>query len=169
MLGEVVGVMKAYSTRVGNGPLPTELHDDTGHRIRERGREYGTTTGRPRRVGWLDLVAVKYTAMISGATTLALTLLDVLSGLDEVRVCTGYRRAGVVTERFIPDAAALANIEPVYTVLPGFKEDLAATRSREELPAAARQYVRCIEEFVGVRVGLIGVGPERSQTIRCQI
>jgi adenylosuccinate synthase len=164
-LREVLGVMKAYSTRVGRGPMPTELLDETGNRIRERGREYGTTTGRPRRVGWLDLVAVKYTAMVNGATGLVLTLLDVLEGLPELKVCTEYRVEGRVTTRFLPDGAELAKAEPLYRTLPGFSGDISHVRRRRELPDQARRYVELIEEFVGVPVKLIGVGPGREQII----
>jgi len=168
-LGEVIGVVKAYTSRVGNGPMPTELLNDLGQTIRERGREFGTTTGRPRRVGWLDLVAVRYSAMISGATSIALTLLDVLSGLPELNVCIGYRRIGdangAVSDRFTPDAEALRRVEPVYRTFPGFAQDVTGVRSRAELPAEARAYIEFIEEFVGVPVRLIGVGPDRVQTI----
>ncbi len=169
-IAEVIGVVKAYSTRVGNGPLPTELHDDTGETIRQRGREFGTTTGRPRRVGWLDLVAVRYSAMLSGATSLAVTLMDVLSGLPRLRICTKYEVAGgepAVTDRFIPDGDLLADVRPVYTELPGFTEDITAVRSRADLPGAARAYLDLIEEVVGVPIRLIGVGPARDQVIVC--
>jgi adenylosuccinate synthase len=166
-IGDVLGVMKAYSTRVGRGPLPTELLDDTGNRIRERGREYGTTTGRPRRVGWLDLVAVRYSAMVNGATGLVVTLLDVLDGIPELKVCTGYRIDGGETGRFIPDGAELGRAEPVYRALPGFSKEISAVRKRADLPDAARRYLDVVEEFVGVPVRLIGVGPGREQTIAC--
>lgn len=164
-LESVLGVMKAYSTRVGRGPMPTELKDATGDRIRERGREYGTTTGRPRRVGWLDLVAVRYSAMLNGCTGLVLTLLDVLDGIDELRVCTAYTVDGKRTERFLPDGADLVRAVPEYTALPGFHADLSDIRHRRDLPDQARRYVDFIEEFVGVPVALIGVGPGREQTI----
>ena len=165
-IGEVIGVVKAYTSRVGNGHMPTELFNDLGQRIRERGREYGTTTGRPRRIGWLDLVAVKYAAMISGATAIALTLLDVLSGLDEISVCVGYTDAtGATTTRFTPDAEATKENKPIYRTFPGFTEDITAIRSRSALPANARAYIEFIEEFTGVPVRLIGVGPDRVQTI----
>lgn len=164
-VASVVGVMKAYSTRVGAGPMPTELFDDAGNRIRERGREYGTTTGRPRRVGWLDLVAVRYTAMINGATSLCLTLLDVLSGFDELRVCTAYRVDGATTERFPADARTLAGAEPVYRTFPGWREEISGARSRRELPEAARRYIAFIEETVGVPASLVSVGPDREQTL----
>ncbi len=168
VLGRVVGIVKAYSTRVGSGPLPTELHDQTGEVIRTRGHEFGTTTGRPRRVGWLDLVAVKYSAMINGATELAVMLLDVLgagSGLKRLRVCVGYRVGGVVTDRFPADAAELEGAEPVFTELEGIDREIADCRSFDELPASARAYIGFIETYTGVPVRLISVGPGREQTI----
>ena len=163
---DVVGVMKAYATRVGAGPFPTELRDATGDRIRDRGREYGTTTGRPRRCGWLDLVAVRYAAMINGATSLAVTLFDVLAGLEELRVCTAYEIDGVRTDRFVPDAADLDRVRPVYESLPGFADEITGVRTRDELPDGARRYLDRIEECVGVPIGLVSVGPGREQTIR---
>ncbi len=165
-IGEVIGVVKAYSTRVGNGPMPTELLDATGDRIRERGREYGTTTGRPRRVGWLDLVAVRYSAMINGASGIALTLLDVLAGFDEIQVCTAYETADGRTDRFIPDAHALESVRPVYETLPGFGQEITEANSFDDLPPEARQYVRFIEERAGIPVKIVSVGPDRAQTIR---
>jgi len=161
----VIGVMKAYSTRVGGGPFPTELKDATGDRIRERGREYGTTTGRPRRCGWLDLVALKYTTMINGATGLAVMLLDVLAGLPELRVCVAYEIGGRRVERFPPDAEALSSAKPVYETLPGFEGDLTGARSLDDLPEGARAYVRFIERYLGVEAALVSVGPDRAQTI----
>jgi adenylosuccinate synthase len=167
MIEHVIGVVKAYTSRVGNGPMPTEQINEIGDTIRERGREYGTTTGRPRRVGWLDLVAVRYAAMLSGATAIALTLLDVLGALDEIKVCVGYRMRGQdgQTDRFPPDSEMLALAEPVYRTFAGFRTDISAARTRAELPQAAREYVAFIEEYVGVPVRLIGVGPDREQTI----
>jgi adenylosuccinate synthase len=165
-IGEVIGVVKAYSTRVGNGPMPTELLDATGNRIRERGREYGTTTGRPRRVGWLDLVAVRYSAMINGASGIALTLLDVLAGLDEIQVCTAYETPEGRTERFLPDAYALEGVRPVCETLAGFGEEITEARSFDDLPAQARRYVEFIEARVGIPVKIVSVGPDRAQTIR---
>ncbi len=174
-IGEVIGVVKAYSTRVGNGPLTTELGSPTdttspagaiGHRIREKGREYGTTTGRPRRVGWLDLVAVRYSAMLNGVTSLAVMLLDVLSGLDELKVCVAYEIDGKRTDRFPADAEELDRATPVYETLRGFSEDVTAARDRGHLPAGALGYIEMIEKVVGVPVGLISVGPDRAQTIR---
>lgn len=164
-IGTVLGVMKAYSTRVGRGPLPTELLDDTGNRIRERGREYGTTTGRPRRVGWLDLVAVKYSAMVNDITGIVLTMLDVLDGIEEIKVCTQYKVRGVLTDRFIADGPELAAAEPVYTTFKGFKGDLAGVRKKGDLPEAARKYLDFIQNYVGVPIVMAGVGPGREQTI----
>lgn len=169
-VGRVIGVMKAYSTRVGSGPMPTELagpgaDGQIGDRIRTRGKEFGTTTGRPRRVGWLDLVAVKYSAMINGATGLALTMLDVLAGFETVRVCTGYESAGKRTDRFLPDAVTLSAARPVYTEFKGFSEDVSAARSRRELPQEARAYIEFIEQTVGIPVEIVSVGPDRAQTM----
>jgi adenylosuccinate synthase len=165
-IGRVLGIMKAYSTRVGAGPFPTELDDELGQRIRERGREYGTTTGRPRRCGWLDLVAVRYSAMVCGATGIACTLFDVLSGLDEVRLCVGYRLPdGRETHRFVPDAHRLEAVTPIYETLPGWHEDISDARSREDLPANARRYLARVEEIVGVPIQVVSLGPERTQTL----
>ena len=164
-IGRIIGVVKAYCTRVGGGPMPTELFDTTGDAIRERGREYGTTTGRPRRVGWLDLVALKYAAMISGATELCITLLDVLAGEPELKLATGYETPSGATNRFIADGYQLGEATPVYETMPGFSQDITGVRTFDELPEQAQAYVRRIEEFVGVRVGIISVGPDREQTI----
>ncbi|MBK7404947.1 MAG: adenylosuccinate synthase [Phycisphaerales bacterium] len=164
-LDRVVGIMKAYTTRVGAGPMPTEQKNETGNRIRERGREYGTTTGRPRRCGWLDLVATRYSVMINGVTDVALMLFDVLAGFDQIQVCTAYDVAGERTDRFLPDGIDLAHAEPVYQSLPGFSEEITAVRARRDLPATAQKYVDFIEEFLGVRVSIISVGPGREQTL----
>jgi len=164
-IDRVLGVCKAYTTRVGAGPMPTELEGAIAERIRERGREYGTTTGRARRVGWLDLVALRYSAMVNGATGLVLTMLDVLSGLDEIRVCTGYVVDGARTDRFVPDGHVLNGVECEYESLGGFDEPLDDVRRRSELPTNAARFVAYIEQQVGVPVELISVGPERGQTI----
>ena len=165
-IDRVLGIMKAYSTRVGGGPFPSELHDETGDRIRERGREYGTTTGRPRRCGWLDLVAVKYTAMVCGVTGIACTLFDVLGGLDEVKLCVGYRLPdGTVTDRFIPDAEDLATVEPVYETMTGWPDPGDRPQDRAALPDAARRYLDRIESFVGVPIDIVSIGPERSEVL----
>ena len=165
-LQRVIGIMKAYSTRVGAGPFPTELLDQTGSTIRERGREYGTTTGRPRRCGWLDLVAVRYSAMVCGATEIACTLFDVLTGFDELRICTHYRLAdGTVTDRFIPDAKRLEGATPVYSTFKGWTEHVSDLPDRAALPQAARDYLDAVEQHVGVPVSMVSVGPERTQTL----
>jgi adenylosuccinate synthase len=165
-LQRVIGIMKAYSTRVGAGPFPTELLDQTGSTIRERGREYGTTTGRPRRCGWLDLVAVRYSAMVCGATEIACTLFDVLTGFDELRICTHYRLAdGTVTDRFIPDAKRLEGATPVYSTFKGWSEQVSDLPDRAALPRAARDYLDAVEQHVGVPVSMVSVGPERTQTL----
>jgi len=162
----VIGIMKAYSTRVGAGPFPTEQDNETGSRIRERGHEYGTTTGRPRRCGWLDLVAVRYSAMICGATGLACMLLDVLSGFDELQLCTHYRLPdGTITDRFLPDARRLEDIEPIYESVPGWDEEIAEATQRTGLPANAQRYLKRIEQLTGLPVDIVSVGPERTQTL----
>ena len=165
-VNRVLGIMKAYSTRVGAGPFPTELENEIGEQIRRRGREFGTTTGRPRRCGWLDLVAVRYSAMICGATAIACMLLDVLSGLDEIKLCTRYRLPdGTETERFTPDAEALGEVEPIYETLPGWSEELTGLTERSELPPAAQNYLDRIESLVGVPIEIVSIGPERTQTL----
>ncbi len=164
-IGRIIGVVKAYSTRVGGGPMPTELFDSVGDEIRTRGREFGTTTGRPRRVGWLDLVALKYAAMISGATELCITLLDVLSGEDELKLAVAYDMPDGRTDRFVADGYALADAKPVYETMAGFSQEITGARTFDELPDEAKAYIQRIEAFVGVPVGMISVGPDREQTI----
>lgn len=164
-VGKIVGVMKAYSTRVGSGPMPTELKNEIGDRIRTRGREFGTTTGRPRRVGWLDLVAVRYASKINGVTEIAMTLLDVLAGFNEIKVCSAYRIGREVTEHFTPDAFDLESAEPIYESLPGFREDIATARGWSDLPDGAKSYISFIESKVGVPLSVVSVGPDREQTI----
>jgi adenylosuccinate synthase len=165
-LTEVIGVVKAYTTRVGGGPFPTELLDETGERIRRVGKEYGTVTGRPRRCGWFDAVAVRYTAALSDADSLALMLLDVLSGLDEVNVCTAYDVDGRRIDHFPSDAQVLARCQPIYSIVPGWKEDLSAARRLDDLPTGAREYVNIISKAVGLPVSIVSVGPDRAQTIQ---
>ncbi len=165
-IGRVLGIMKAYSTRVGGGPFPTELLDAIGDGIRTRGREFGTTTGRPRRVGWLDLVAVRYASMICGATGIACTLLDVLSGVDELKICTGYRLPdGRRTDRFIPDAHRLEGATAIYETLPGWHEPIRDAEDRAALPTNARRYLDRIEQILGLPIEMVGVGPDRRQTL----
>lgn len=161
----VIAVFKAYPTRVGGGPFPTELHDATAQKIRDRGGEYGTTTGRPRRIGWFDGVAGRYAARLNGVTEAALTRLDILDELDEIRVCTGYRLDG--QELSSPPAVpeVYDRVEPIYETLPGWKADTSAATSWEQLPAAARAYVERVEALLGVPVTMIGIGPAREQLL----
>lgn len=161
----VVGVVKAYATRVGTGPFPTELKDALGDVIRQRGHEFGTTTGRPRRCGWFDAVAASYAAAFCGPACLALLHLDTLSGIDELKVCVAYKADGALLEEFPADASLLEEITPVYETLPGWSEDLGVCGQWADLPAAAREYVRLISQRVGVPVRMIGVGPSREQMI----
>jgi adenylosuccinate synthase len=166
-VSRVVGVAKAYTTRVGAGPFPTELLDEVGDRIRQVGDEYGTTTGRPRRCGWLDLVILRYAARVNGLDEIALTKLDVLSGLERLRAAVAYERDGARTELFPAEfgVESLAQWEPVYEELHGWADDIREVRRREDLPPAAHEYVARIEEWVGVPVTFIGVGPAREQAI----
>ena len=164
-IDNVLGVAKAYCTRVGEGPFPTELFDQRATDIRERGHEYGTVTGRPRRVGWFDAVVARYVSKLAGIDSWALMLFDVLSGLDKVSICVGYEVDGEVIENPPATIAKLARCKPVLIELEGWKEDISSCTSFEELPAAAQAYVRKIEEVTGVKVGVISVGADRSKTI----
>ncbi len=163
---DVVGIMKAYGTRVGAGPFPSEDLGEIGERIRDRGNEYGTTTGRPRRCGWLDLVAVRYSAMICGATSIACMLLDVLSGFDELKLCTAYTLPdGKTTDRFIPDAECLAKVRPCWDTMPGWTEELDDVTAPGSLPPNAQAYLDRIESYLGIPISIVSVGPKRSQTV----
>jgi adenylosuccinate synthase len=162
----VVGITKAYATRVGAGPFPTELHDEAGERLRIAGGEFGATTGRPRRCGWLDLPALRMGARLSGMTSLALTKLDVLAGLPEVSVCVAYRLDGKELDEPPIDLDDIARAEPVYASFPGWAALPSAARSVADLPAAARAYVETIERMAGVPFCLVSVGPDRSETVR---
>jgi adenylosuccinate synthase len=165
-IDEVWGVSKAYTTRVGAGPFPSELHDEMGETIRVRGGEFGTTTGRPRRTGWLDLVALRYAARLNTLTALVLTKLDVLSGLDRIQVCTSYRGAeGAEFDDFPYHQTVLHHTTAELTELRGWTEDLGECRTLSDLPEAAREYLRFIEEHIGAPVSLIGVGPGRDQIV----
>lgn len=164
-IGEVVGITKAYTTRVGKGPFVTELDNEIGDRIRIAGNEFGTTTGRPRRCGWLDTVIVKYSARVNGMTCIALMLLDVLTGFETVKICKGYRYGDVEIEHFPASLNVLGKCEPIYEELPGWTEDLSDCTTFESLPANARAYVERIEALTGVPVKIISVGPKRTQTI----
>ncbi|SHK55571.1 Adenylosuccinate synthetase [Clostridium cavendishii DSM 21758] len=166
MITNAVGITKAYTTRVGKGPFPTELNDKVGDWIREVGHEYGVTTGRSRRCGWLDLVIVKTTARVCGLTSLAVTKIDTLAGLEKIKICTGYKFNGEVIDYFPASLEDLAVCEPVYEEFEGWGKEVADARSYEELPENAKKYIKRIEEFTGVRVSIVGVGPKRDQTIR---
>jgi adenylosuccinate synthase len=164
-IGQILGVVKAYTTRVGAGPFPTELTGTDGDVLRANGHEYGTTTGRPRRCGWLDLFVLKYSHLINDYTFLNLTKLDVLTGFKEIEVCTGYKLNGVELTSFPSHAEDLSNVECVNKKFPGWSECIAKCRKFEDLPCAARSYVKFIEEFVGVKIAWIGVGPDREDMI----
>jgi adenylosuccinate synthase len=164
-IDSVIGVVKAYTTRVGHGPFPTELHDAAGERLRDAGHEFGSTTGRPRRCGWFDAVAMRYSVMINGIGACCVTKLDVLGGFDEIRVCTGYRDGGRPLKSFPSDAAILERVEPVYESLPGWNADISGIEHYDALPDAARGYLQRIEALIGVPLPCISVGPRRDQTL----
>jgi adenylosuccinate synthase len=164
-IDSVLGVLKAYTTRVGGGPFPTELKDRVGDEIRERGKEYGTTTGRPRRCGWFDAVAVSYSAAVSAPRYLALMHLDTLSDLEEIKICTAYRKGRRRLNSFPADAYTLQEVQPIYETLSGWEGDISGCRRFEDLPPAARAYVQAISRHVGADVAMISVGPSREQTI----
>ena len=161
----VVGVVKSYTTRVGDGPFPTEQDNEVGAQIRERGHEYGTTTGRPRRCGWFDAVSAKYSAMICGVDRLAVVHLDSVSGMHELNICVEYQLNGRRVDGFPADPYALDEVQPVYQTLAGWSEEIGHCRRLDELPTAARAYLDRLSECVGVPIGLVGVGPARDQTI----
>lgn len=163
-IGEVFGIFKAYCTRVGAGPFPTELFDETGKTIRDLGHEYGAVTGRERRCGWIDLVALRYAIMINGVTQLIMMKSDVLDGFSVIKACTAYKVNGEETKRFPFDATGV-ELEPVYTELPGWNTDMTAMKSHEEFPAQFNDYVAFLEKELGVPVCIVSVGPDRSQTI----
>jgi len=161
----VLGIVKAYTTRVGGGPFPGELLDETGEWLRRRGHEFGTVTGRPRRCGWFDAVAARYAVRLNGARAVALTTLDVLDSLDEIPVCVGYRHRGDVLDEFPSCLETLEAVEPVYEILPGWKSDTCGVLEYERLPEAARRYVEFLERTIGTEVALISSGPRREETI----
>jgi len=164
-IGRVLGVAKAYTTRVGEGPLPTELSGDMGNRLRDSGNEYGAVTGRPRRCGWYDAVAVRYSVRVNGLDGLALTKLDVLDGLDRIDICTAYRHGSRTLTEFPSDMAQLSVCEPVYESMPGWSTPTRGARRFSDLPEAARRYVARLEEVTGVRAAIISTGSERADTI----
>ncbi len=163
-IDKVVGVCKAYTSRVGDGPFPTELFDEVGNKIREVGREYGTTTGRPRRIGWFDSVVMRHSRRVSGITNLSLNSIDVLTGLDTIKICTAYELDGKKIYYYPASLKDLSRCVPIYEELSGWKEDITGCKNLEDLPEAARNYVHRISELVGVRISTFSVGPDRAQT-----
>lgn len=164
-INRIIGVAKAYSTRVGNGPFPTELKDQLGEHIRQKGKEFGSTTGRPRRCGWLDLVALKYSVMINGITEIALTKIDVLSELDEIKVCTKYKINNSVTVEFPSEAFLLDKVEPIYENFNGWKKSLVGIDRIDKLPKEAQDYITFIQDFLNCKVSFISTSPDRADTI----
>jgi len=164
-IGSVIGVTKAYCTRVGEGPFPTELHDSTGQRIRDIGNEYGAVTGRPRRTGWIDLPLLRYAVMINGVEWLVVTKLDVLDEFEEIKVCTAYRVEGRVVSEIPPQANGYEKIEPVYTALPGWRENTSGCTAIETLPMRTREYLAFLEHETGAKIAMVSTGPDRNQTI----
>ena len=164
---DIVGIVKAYCTRVGNGPFPTELLDATGERLRTIGQEFGATTGRPRRCGWFDAVALRYSAMINGITRIAITKLDVLDTFEEIKICVGYEVKGKRLKSFPTDLATLERITPVFESFPGWKEPISSVRSYADLPSNARRYVEALGGLTGTSVWLVSVGARRDQTVTC--
>ena len=162
---DVLGIVKAYCTRVGGGPLPTEQDNEVGDYLREKGNEYGSTTGRPRRCGWLDAVALRYAVQVNGVNSISLMLLDVLSGMPELKICTGYRLEGKEISGFPADAAALGEVEPVYEDFEGWQADITGAAKFGDLPRAAADYVSAVEKLTGIPVKMVSVGPGRSQLI----
>jgi len=165
MIDRVIGVSKAYTTRVGGGPFPTELNDVTGERLREKGGEYGATTGRPRRCGWFDAVVVRYAVRVNGIDSIALTKLDVLNGLSTLKICTGYRFRGKTYSEVPSSLRIWQECKPVYEEMDGWSEDISAVRELEKLPRNAKRYVREIEKLIGAKIILVSIGNERKQTI----
>lgn len=163
-INRVIGVSKAYTSRVGDGPFPTELFDEVGNQIREVGREYGTTTGRPRRVGWFDTVVVRHSRRVSGITDLALNSIDVLSGLDTVKICVAYDYNGERITEYPANLHIIEQCKPIYEELPGWDEDITGVRRLEDLPENARKYVERVSELTGIRIATFSVGPDRDQT-----
>ena len=167
-IGKIVGVVKAYGTRVGEGPFPTELTDETGNKIREIAHEYGATTGRPRRCGWLDACVVKYASQINGLDCIALTRLDILDTFSEIKLCVAYRLDGKPLDEFPASLDVLSRVEPVYETFPGWLTPISDIRSYADLPANCRRYIERLSEVIGARIGIVSVGPERERTILCE-
>jgi adenylosuccinate synthase len=164
-LDEVMGVTKAYTTRVGEGPFPTEDLGETGEYLRKKGGEFGATTGRPRRCGWFDGVAMRFAVDLLGCDSIALTKVDVLTGLDELKICTAYRVNGEVVHDYPTNPLLSSRCEPIYETLPGWSEETRGARRFEDLPVRCRQYIEAIERMIGRPIGLVSVGPDREETI----
>lgn len=164
-IDKVVGVVKAYCTRVGEGPFPTEQLNETGDKLRDAGHEYGTVTGRPRRTGWLDACVVRYAGILSGIDYMAITRLDILDGFDEIKMCVGYKHNGELLPGIPPSLKVLAEVEPVYETFQGWKTDISKIRTYEELPENARKYLERMAEVTGIALGIVSVGPNRDETI----
>ena len=164
-LDTIVGVVKAYCTRVGEGPFPTEQLNEVGDKLREAGHEFGTVTGRPRRTGWLDACVVRYAGMLSGIDYMAITRLDILDGFDEIKMCVGYRYKGELLNEIPASLKVLAEVEPVYETFRGWKQDISGVRDYAKLPAEARAYLERLAEVTGIKLGIVSVGPNRDQTI----
>jgi adenylosuccinate synthase len=163
-INSVIGIVKAYTTRVGNGPFPTELLDQTGEMLRQVGAEFGATTGRPRRCGWFDSFLVRYSALINGIDTVAITKLDVLSAFDEIKVCTGYELEGKALKSFPTDVDRLSRVTPVYETLPGWKTDITKCQSYSDLPDETKEYLLFLTKHAGIKIQIISIGPKREQT-----
>jgi len=165
-IDKVMGITKAYCTRVGNGPFPTELKDEYGEKLREAGQEFGATTGRPRRCGWIDLVALKYAVRVNGMNELTLTKLDILDDFEEIKLCTEYELEGELTSTFPLDLPDVDNIRPKYKTMPGWQQSLASCNSFEDLPDEAKNYLQFVQEYLGVELTYLSKGPKRSETIK---
>jgi adenylosuccinate synthase len=164
-ISKIIGVVKAYTTRVGNGPFPTEQKNELGEQLRAIGSEYGSTTGRPRRCGWLDLVALKYSVMINGISELALTKLDVLDNFEEIKLCTGYNINGKEINYFPADCPTLENVTPIYQTIKGWNKSINGIRKYDDLPKETKEYFRIIEDYTGAKITIVSLSPEREDTI----
>ncbi|MBR6343361.1 MAG: adenylosuccinate synthetase, partial [Selenomonadaceae bacterium] len=164
-IDKVVGVVKAYCTRVGEGPFPTEQLNEVGDKLRNAGHEFGTVTGRPRRTGWLDACVVRYAGLLSGIDYMAITRLDILDGFDEIRMCVGYKYKGELLNEIPASLKVLAEVEPVYEAFEGWKTDISGIRSYDKLPDNAKKYLERMAEVTGIGLGIVSVGPNRDQTI----
>jgi adenylosuccinate synthase len=165
VITDVIGIVKAYTTRVGKGPFPAELFDEVGDRIQKKGAEFGATTGRRRRCGWLDTVILRNAVRLNGLTGLAITKLDVLGGLEILKICTGYEQRGEIMDDFPASLKVLSDCKPVYETLPGWSEDISGVKEMNELPANVKNYLSRIEELTKTPIDLVSVGAERTQTI----